>query len=128
MVATAVASGTSRSAIRVALGKQSLAETDAVIAAAQGELHTQIESGEAAPFALIPTGKVHGKGWPMYRVTLHDTGETFESVYLVTPTGNLSGAARVHLRIAPSPAGSAEILDRVFEAGAAEEMFRLGRD
>ena len=127
MVATAVAAGFSRSAIRVALGKQSLAETDVVIAAAQGKLHEQIESGEAAPFTLLPTGKVHGKGWPMYTVTLNETGESFTSVYLVTPA-NTTWVARAHMRISPSPAGSQEILDRLFEAGVGAEMFRLGKD
>ncbi len=127
MVATAVAAGFSRSAIRVALGKQSLAETDAVIAAARGDLQTQIESGTAAPFALIPTGKVHGKGWPMYRVTLHESGETYESVYLVT-TANATEAARSQMRISPSPAGSQEILDTLFQVGVGTEMFRLGKD
>jgi hypothetical protein len=127
MVATAVAAGFSRSAIRVALGKQSLAETDAVIAAAQGELHAQVESGDAAPFKLLPTGRVHGKGWPMYNVILHETGETYGSVYLVT-TANATEAARSQMRISPSPAGSQEILDTLFQVGVGTEMFRLGKD
>lgn len=126
-VALGVAQGLSRSAIRIALGKQTMQEADEVIALAQGDFHEKIESGEVAPFTLVPTGKVHGKGWPMYKVTMHDTGETYSAVYLVTTTG-ATEALRAHMRISPSPAGSQEILDSLFQEGVGAEMFRLGKD
>lgn len=124
LVAKAAVEGVSRSKIRVALGKSSLAETDEIIALATAHLHEQIEAHTADPFALTLTGDIHNGGWPMYSVTLLDTGETFSAVYLV---GGGSEVDRRMLRIKPSPAGSAEILDRIFESGAAAAMFLQGK-
>lgn len=126
LVAKAVEEGVSRSSIRVALGKQSLDETDEIIAIARAEFEHKIEAGEEEGFTLTPTGVVHTRGWPMYKVTVRSTGETFESVYLVTgPT--TTEAARNHLRIAPSKPGSQDVLDYLHSLGVASEMFNLGK-
>jgi hypothetical protein len=126
LVAQAVREGVSRSNIRVALGKQSLAETDEVIALAVDTTQAQVQTGEAQPFTIAPTGETHGRGWPMYEVTLLDTGETFRSVYLIT-SPNTHEVDRRHLRINPSPIGSSEILDRIHESGAGRAIFDLGK-
>lgn len=126
LVGKAVAQGVSRSNIRKALGKSSLSDTDEIIALASGYVHEQIQQGEIAGFSLRLTGQKHSGGWPMYAVTLLSTGETHEAVYLVT-TGATKLVERRHLRIAPAPAGSAEILDAIFESGAASEMFQRGK-
>lgn len=126
-VAEAAAQGISRSSIRIALGKQTMEEADEIIKLAVGTMHEKIESGEAAAFTLRPTDRVHAKGWPMYMVTMHETDEAFGSVYLVTTAG-ATQVARSHMRISPSPAGSQEILDRLFEAGVGAEIFRRGKD
>lgn len=127
LVAEAVAQGYSRSAIRIALGKQTLPETDDIITLAQGTIQERVESGEAAPYSLRKTGKIHAKGWPMYTVTMHDTGEAFGAVYLV-PTAGTKGATRTSMRLSPSVPGSGEILDRLFEVGVAEDIFLRGKD
>lgn len=126
-VAEATAQGFSRTSIRIALGKQTIEEADEIIELAVGTMHQKIETGEVAAFTLRATGKLHAKGWPMYTVTMHDTDEAFSSVYLVTTAG-ATEVARTHMRISPSPAGSQEILDRLFEAGVGAEMFRRGKD
>ena len=126
LVATAVAQGASRSKIRVALGKQTMGEVDQIIKIARGSLMEKVQAGVIEPFTLTPTGKVHGKGWPMYRVVMHDTGEGFGSVYLVTQPG-ATAASRANMRISPSPAGSGDILDRLFDVGVGKAMFDFGK-
>lgn len=126
LVAKAVEEGASRSSIRVALGKQSLDETDEIIAIARDQFAHRVETGEEEGFTLTPTGETHARGWPMYRVTVRGTGEAFESVYLVTgPT--TTEAARNHLRIAPSKPGSQDVLDYLHSLGVTSEMFKLGK-
>lgn len=126
LVAKAVQEGVSRSSIRVALGKQSLDETDEIIAIAREQFAHRVETGEEEGFTLAPTGEIHARGWPMYRVTLQPSGEAHESVYLVMgPTAK--EPLRSHLRIAPSKPGSSEILDELFEAGVASAMYDLGK-
>jgi hypothetical protein len=126
LVAQAVAEGVSRSNIRLALGFQTLAATDEVIAMATTEVRQAIAEGDALPYSIRPTGETHGRGWPMYEVTLVDDGETYSSVYLIT-TGHTHAVDRRHLRINPSPIGSSEILDRIYQSGAAQQIFELGK-
>lgn len=126
LVAKAVAEGVSRSNIRRALGKTTLDETDEIIQLATRQQHELVAKGEVASFTLRPTGHIHAKGWPMYEVTLLDEQETYSSVYLVT--ANAVEVERRHLRILPSPAGSSDILDRIFASGAAAEIFARGKD
>lgn len=126
LVAQAVLEGVSRSNIRIALGKQTLQEADEVIALARGDFAHRIETGEADLFTLRPTGTVHSKGWPMYQVTLHDTEESYMSVYLVTPP-TAGEVKRSHMRLLPSPPGSAEILDRLWEAGVGDAIWEKGK-
>lgn len=127
LVARARAQGKSRTDIRRALKLKTLDEVDEVIAMASGHLQEEISEGKAAGYVLTPTGAVHGRGWPIYDVTLIETGETHRGVYLVV-SGTPTQALRRHLRISPSPAGSAEILDAVFESGAAAEMLARGKE
>jgi hypothetical protein len=126
LVAQAVREGVSRSNIRIALGKQTLTEADEVIALAGTQFQEEVAQGSAEKFTLSETGKVHGRGWPMYEVKLLDTGETFESVSIITGP-NTHAVDRRHLRIHPSPIGSSEILDRIHESGAAQAIFELGK-
>lgn len=125
LVAQALREGASRSKIRVALGRQTLAETDEIIALTSTVVEEAIASGEVEPYSIRPTGQTHGRGWPMYEVTLLDTGETYSSVYLIT-TGHTHAVDRRHLRINPSPIGSSDILDRIYASGAAQAIFELG--
>ena len=126
LVAQARAVGISRTRLRIALGKSSMAEVDSVIARAREHFAEQMEAGSAQAFTLRDTGKVHAKGWPMYAVTVHETGETHEAVYLVI---NGEGPAqRRHLRIYPAPAGSQEILESLDALGVTTEMFSRGKE
>lgn len=126
LVAKAHREGASRSAIRVALGKQSLSDADEVIALARERFQGKVQSGQEGAYALSPTGEVHpGKGWPFYNVTLHATGETHKGLHLITPEG--FSLKRAHLKIHPAPPGSQEILEAVWASGAAEEMFQRGK-
>jgi len=118
LVAQAVAHGESRTNIRRALGKKTLDEADEVIALARDT---------SGGYNLTPDGTVHAKGWPMYTVTLVSTGGSHSGVYLVT-SPKTQAVERRHLRISPSPAGSDEILDAVWESGAAEEIFARGKE
>lgn len=126
LVAQAVLEGASRSTIRVALGKQTLQETDEIIAIAKGNFQERLEGGEVEAYTLTPTGTVHAKGWPTYSVRMHDTNETFTAVYLVTPPA-VGEVKRTHMRLMPSPAGSGEILDRLWEAGVAQAIWERGK-
>lgn len=126
LVAQAVHEGVSRSNIRLALGKQTLAETDEVIALAVETTEVEIRGGVIPSFTLRPTGNVHGRGWPTYSVNLSTTGETFSEVYLIT-SPNTHAVDRRHLRINPSPIGSSEILDRIYASGAAKAIFERGK-
>jgi len=125
-VAEAVAQGYSRSNIRKALGLAALGEADEIIAMAGGYVHEQIATGDAKAYTLRALDSVHSRGWPMYAVTLLETGESYAAVYLVT-SGEPDAVDRRHLRIQPSPPGSVDILDRIFASGAAEEIFRRGK-
>lgn len=125
LVAKAHREGTSRSAIRIALGKQSLSDADEVIRAATERFQDRVAGGAEGAYVLKPTGDVHGRGWPFYDVTLHETGETHRGLYLITPDG--STLKQAHLRIQPAPPGSQEILSQVWNSGAASEMFERGK-
>lgn len=127
LVAMARAQGKSRTDIRRALGLKTLDEADEVIDMAGGFLQEEIAEGKADAFVLIPTGQYHAQGWPIYDVNLIETGDSHTGIYLVT-SGKTKEVQRRHLRISPSPAGSAEILDAVFASGAAAEMFARGKE
>lgn len=126
LVAEAVAEGLSRSNLRRALGKSTLAEVDEVIAMATGALQERVAAGDLL-YTLKPDGKVHAKGWPLYTVTLLATGESHSGIHLIT-SARTTEVGRQHLRISPSPAGSDEILDSIWESGAAGEIFALGKE
>lgn len=127
LVAKAVAQGMSRSNIRRALGKSTLGETDEIIALSGVHLVQEIHAGTADGFTLTPTGETHVKGWPMYAVTLLESGETHKSVYLIT-TARTAEVERRHLRITPAFGGSEEVLDAVWSSGAAKEIFARGKE
>lgn len=126
LVARAVGEGVSRSAIRVALGKKSLEEVDDIIIVARGALRQDLATGDAKAYSLKPTGEIHAKGWPMYSVVMHDTDETFESIYIVTLAGR-DEITRASMRITPSPPGSVDILNRMWEAGVGHEILARGK-
>lgn len=125
LIYQAVREGASRSAIRVAAGKQTLQDADDLIALATERFQGKVDSGEADAFDLLPTGSAHARGWPMYTVTLNATGESYGAVYLITPDG--STPKRAHLKIHPAPPGSVDILNQVWDSGAAEAMFTRGK-
>lgn len=125
LVAKAHRDGASRSAIRIALGKQSLSDADGVIQAALERFQGRVAQGAEGAYTLKATGDVHGRGWPFYDVTLHETGETYRGLHLITPEGATLKPA--HLRIQPAPPGSIDILHRVWNSGAASEMFERGK-
>lgn len=125
LISQAVREGASRSAIRVALGKQTLGEADEVIAYAQDRFQDKVSSGAEGAFMLISTGQTTGRGWPEYDVLLHATGETHKGVTLTSPPN--ATLKRAHLRIQPAPPGSVDILNQVWESGAAQEMFSRGK-
>lgn len=126
LVAKAHREGASRSAIRIALGKQSLSDADEVIQAATERFKGRVAQGQEGAYLLKPTGATHARGWPLYDVTLNETGETFKGLHLITPKGSI--LKRMHLRIQPAPPGSVDILQRVWDAGAAQEMFDRGME
>lgn len=122
LVARAVNDGHSRSMIRVSMGLKDLASTDEIIHQALTGYQAQVESGERKPFMLSATGEKHAKGAPMFAVTIAGTGDTFKSVYLLM-NGKVSEPQRHHMRIQPSPAGSKEILDMLWDLGVGQEIF-----
>jgi hypothetical protein len=126
LVGQAVMEGVSRSNIRIALGKASLAEADEIIELSRGKFREAVAAGAVEAFSIAETGETHGRGWPMYEVTLLATGEKFASVYLIT-SPNTQAVDRRHLRIHPAPAGSSETLDLIWESGAAQAIFERGQ-
>lgn len=119
LVWKAVTEGISRSSIRVALGKQTLDETDDVIQAARDRYATEVG------YVLTPTGATHARGWPFYDVKLNDTGEEFKGLYLTTTGDEVKSH---HMKIHPSPPGSTEILARIWSYGIGEAMFARGKE
>ncbi len=114
MVAQAVRQGESRSSLRIALGKQSLAEVDPLIEVALERLGDKVESGEAELFSLTENGE-HSRGYTFFDVVVNATGGRYTGVYM-------TGPKRHHLKIQPAPAGSKEILDELWDLGVGAEI------